>query len=158
MTLLRVKYLCCVLFQLTSSQGGWLCSPCNWWYRSDISTHILTRRMTTVIFKIITEQRISTHILTRRMTNMKKHLHQNRIFQLTSSQGGWLALVLWLLLVELFQLTSSQGGWRLPYWKEAEHHNISTHILTRRMTLRGFLLWRYSGYFNSHPHKEDDLR
>ena len=55
-------------FQLTSSQGGWLC------YRQQVlslfyfSTHILTRRMTfewTFIFRKVA---FSTHILTRRMT------------------------------------------------------------------------------------------
>ena len=33
---------------------------------------------------------------------------------------------------------------------------ISTHILTKRMTLVQQLPWQCSWYFNSHPHEEDD--
>ena len=33
---------------------------------------------------------------------------------------------------------------------------ISTHILTRRMTLVQMIQKRSVDYFNSHPHKEDD--
>ena len=55
-------------------------------------------------------------------------------FQLTSSQGGWQCPVKSSGLSILFQLTSSQGGWR----RHGQHHHkgmdISTHILTRRMT------------------------
>ena len=35
--------------------------------------------------------------------------------------------------------------------------DISTHILTRRMTLLLLLMLLCSQYFNSHPHKEDDF-
>ena len=34
--------------------------------------------------------------------------------------------------------------------------DISTHILTRRMTLHSTMAFRNKKYFNSHPHKEDD--
>ena len=34
--------------------------------------------------------------------------------------------------------------------------NISTHILTRRMTSPDFMPSTRILYFNSHPHKEDD--
>ena len=33
---------------------------------------------------------------------------------------------------------------------------FSTHILTRRMTIRELLAHKYHRLFNSHPHKEDD--
>ena len=55
---------------------------------------------------------ISTHILTRRMTSQQMNLTRRKTFQLTSSQGGW--------LLELY-------------------------------------MFRFAGYFNSHPHKEDDV-
>ena len=35
--------------------------------------------------------------------------------------------------------------------------DISTHILTRRMTVTGTLNRKRPVYFNSHPHKEDDV-
>ena len=33
---------------------------------------------------------------------------------------------------------------------------ISTHILTKRMTSTGDMLWEANLYFNSHPREEDD--
>ena len=36
--------------------------------------------------------------------------------------------------------------------------NISTHILTKRMTCRLERCTKINGYFNSHPHEEDDDR
>ena len=77
-------------------------------------------------------------------------------FQLTSSQGGWLRELRWNWQEQSFQLTSSQGGWQLqrPLLPSYTHFNshphkeddlvmakhqfslfISTHILTRRMTM-----------------------
>ena len=35
--------------------------------------------------------------------------------------------------------------------------DISTHILTKRMTERQWLEHRLMEYFNSHPHEEDDV-
>ena len=37
-----------------------------------------------------------------------------------------------------------------------EHSCISTHILTRRMTTTQYLQKIFKRNFNSHPHKEDD--
>ena len=68
MTVHSVVQLILVLFQLTSSRGGWriLCRcTCNCW---TISTHILTRRMTMSRVYVSIFTHISTHILTRRMT------------------------------------------------------------------------------------------
>ena len=77
---------------------------------------------------------ISTHILTRRMTVSLWNRHTLSVFQLTSSQGGWPIASLNSVSLSVFQLTSSQGGWQ------------------------GFIfILMESEYFNSHPHKEDDL-
>ena len=79
---------------------------------------------------------------------------------------------------EIFQLTSSRRGWQYTLYFLFNCVNISTHILTKRMTSlhcspfspRTFQLtssrrgWRRYGeyvdmdnqYFNSHPHEEDD--
>ena len=40
---------------------------------------------------------------------------------------------------DLFQLTSSRRGWRIWWWKFLYSNRISTHILTKRMTL---FAWR----------------
>ena len=144
-----------VVFQLTSSRGGWpfLCffynSACNISthiltrrmtktfhiiaYDRYISTHILTRRMTDGNFTLFKIKIISTHILTRRMTNMLVALFTTLSFQLTSSRGGWPLAEALEWLKSAFQLTSSRGGWR-----------ISLKILLP------------DNYFNSHPHEEDD--
>ena len=79
----------------------------------------------------------------------------------------------------IFQLTSSRRGWLFHIHLSCSSISISTHILTKRMTmvcgdhvgLSTFQLtssrrgWLYSGiswvgetYFNSHPHVEDDER
>ena len=54
----------------------------------DISTHILTRRMTGLRGATPPCVGISTHILTRRMTAFLNNLVIQLIFQLTSSRGG----------------------------------------------------------------------
>ena len=120
------------IFQLTSSRGGWRmdygCWQWNTYFNShpheeddgygqdmtsqdDISTHILTRRMTMGCFSFRLCGDISTHILTRRMTHIRPFWVWLQVFQLTSSRGGWL------------QTT--------PQHLQALH-------------------------FNSHPHEEDD--
>ena len=58
-------------------------------YRS-ISTHILTKRMTSSIRRERGRKEISTHILTKRMTFFKMLTNSYKIFQLTSSRRGWL--------------------------------------------------------------------
>ena len=55
---------------------------------------------------------ISTHSLTRRLTTCKDRLLRFRVFQLTASQGGWLIPLIRLRFTWPFQLTASQGGWR----------------------------------------------
>ena len=143
------------LFQLTSSRGGWHCSGVfaveAWYFNSHpheeddlvfilqlyhicISTHILTRRMTTSQCKVIWIWTISTHILTRRMTSRLIGVVSTVVFQLTSSRGGWL----W-----------TEG-------KLVSETIISTHILTRRMTFHLGKSVQVLEYFNSHPHEEDD--
>ena len=125
--------LCCFLFQLTSSRGGWPACFLAFWTLFSISTHILTRRMTTVESKRDGTPCISTHILTRRMTSA---------FFPKATHG-------------IFQLTSSRGGWQFTFNESNSCFNISTHILTRRMTVaRTILLTEWN--FNSHPHEEDD--
>ena len=78
------------------------------------------------------------------------------LFQLKSSRRGWRRLIQGYVRTVAFQLTSSRRGWRCLhewcYWQ----NDISTHILTKRMTRPYSLHWRAYQYFNSHPHEEDD--
>ena len=134
MTLFLCRHWTRYIFQLTSSQGGWLLilivvliaryfnshphkeddfDFCRSIWPIYISTHILTRRMTIVYHNRTCSFDISTHILTRRMTNQRNDCNAERC--------------------------------------------ISTHILTRRMTVSAAIVASVScPYFNSHPHKEDD--
>ena len=121
------------LFQLTASQGGW---------------QFLQQRMTfTDTFQLTASQggwRFKT-IWNRTRKNFNsqphkeadafphRHYMNGKRFQLTASQGGWLIAVREQWNRRAFQLTASQGGW-----------------------LRGIPRLKYSGYFNSQPHKEAD--
>ena len=122
-----------------------------------ISTHILTKRMTDRIVYICQWFSISTHILTKRMTGATSVLTRRRgIFQLTSSRRGWRCSGKrewsWMdisthILTKRMTLLGTEGS-IMNY--------ISTHILTKRMTLLDTDRKVSDGYFNSHPHEEDD--
>mgnify|MGYP007115183780 CR=1 FL=1 len=143
-------------FQLTSSQGGWplfhfICTITTYF-----STHILTRRMTTIRALTVLTWIFSTHILTRRMTqrrdhyvygrcifNSHPHKEDDEVIWATSCDIAFSTHILTRRMTcrqfadnryRVFQLTSSQGGWRCG---GIDHGEINT-------------------FFNSHPHKEDD--
>ena len=100
------------------------------------------------------------------------------LFQLTSSRRGWPDGMLIGGSGSIFQLTSSRRGWRectFPYsiLEQISTHiltkrmtvrvvislfvfHISTHILTKRMTLSLYKTLDWNIHFNSHPHEEDD--
>ena len=99
-----------------------------------LSTHILTRRMTSEFLFIQSNYTLSTHILTRRMTFPNESESSPAIFQLTSSQGGWRTKTFQTNWSFFFQLTSSQGGWLHMGKDDKTLIHLSTHILTRRMT------------------------
>ena len=162
------------IFQLTSSRRGWRHRLMRIWTDMNISTHILTKRMTAVLRAHIIAETISTHILTKRMTSrecwhcridyISTHILTKRMtaddwirqrseaFQLTSSRRGWRLCTetretsLWI-----FQLTSSRRGWRNPLISDKELCDISTHILTKRMTaiLNKNNLFKIAYYINN---------
>ena len=187
-------------FQLTSSQGGWRCLEYKevrqWFFNShphkedDIlcrrfiwcrcfSTHILTRRMTTMNRKIWMNRTVfnshphkeddcSKSSPSRYCIFFNSHPHKeddglfpnnfalSESFQLTSSQGGWLECNLQILSNLFFNSH--------PHKEDDNVRDInnrfaifSTHILTRRMTDSNRYLRLYVKLFNSHPHKEDDF-
>ena len=99
-----------------------------------ISTHILTKRMTIVSVIPITSRNISTHILTKRMTEASQNLSLEHIISthiLTKRMTQAFAFMLWWII---FQLTSSRRGWLSSLIILIGSWNISTHILTKRMT------------------------
>ena len=122
-------------FQLTASQGGWrTCTSCAS-VPDFISTHSLTRRLTSFLY--------SSRLIV--------------LFQLTASQGGWRSADRLHRRLHphfnsqphkeadgddgkpidvgfLFQLTASQGGWRRSKIWRKNAWKISTHSLTRRLT------------------------
>ena len=56
----------------------------------------------------------------------------------------------------VFQLTASQGGWHTVLFWDTLQNFISTHSLTRRLTICWAGKQRTPAYFNSQPHKEAD--
>ena len=102
----------------------------------EISTHSLTRRLTTRPCESSGNAFISTHSLTRRLT----------IQACTLSD-----------MPSAFQLTASQGGWHQCWYCSEYAEYISTHSLTRRLTEAFLELLVLTGHFNSQPHKEADI-
>ena len=165
------------LFQLTSSRGGWRYAG----NRCRSSSHFNSHPHEEDDRRIWPYDRkccISTHILTRRMTTVLVQPNAPKLFQLTSSRGGWRFMEEKTVWKITFQLTSSRGGWRYRFVDACRDSVISTHILTRRMTMTKrkkkqertistHILTRrmtrvqknrklVRRYFNSHPHEEDD--
>ena len=156
--------------------------------------HIATTMINTVLFKI------STHIFTKRMTAFRLSLLSPTIFQLTSSRRGWPSYKISFECHFHFNshpheeddLTNEIKILSSIYFNSHPHEeddttseiiklvgcDISTHILTKRMTIfvcivspalkvfqltssrRGWHSFVRSSpfylHFNSHPHEEDD--
>ena len=89
------------------------------------------------------------------MTDNKLFFFHHRTFQLTSSQGGWLLHHCTVSTLGLFQLTSSHGGWlylevaSFPYAFFNSHPHKEDDVRLRS-------IFDQHRLFNSHPHKEDD--
>ena len=62
-------------------------------------------------------------------------------FQLTASQGGWPRMYREIIENSEFQLTASQGGWLSGDSLYSGFVSISTHSLTRRLTVFYFIHW-----------------
>ncbi len=189
-------------FQLTSSRRGWHFSDIRILCKNTISTHILTKRMTfflsylfprSTLFQLTSSRRgwqesvfnisvspcISTHILTKRMTIYQTSLYLFSLY-FNSHPHEEDDKCLFFNFYTLFYFNShpheeddvcgvligtrgkdisthiltkrmtSLSTWWSYLWF------ISTHILTKRMTLWCTHRNKGEGYFNSHPHEEDD--
>ena len=113
--------------------------------------------MTTSLVSYGGSGNISTHILTKRMTRFSQLwwvIH--RVFQLTSSRRGWRVLCHYWHNLEIFQLTSSRRGWlcTLPQVLVSPSFQLTSSRRGWRMSLN---ILQVCFYFNSHPHEEDDM-
>ena len=126
-------------------------------YASGISTHILTKRMTPITSPSCIASDISTHILTKRMTrrlrpsvlaimhfNSHPHEEDDRTFVSLFHHDIFISTHILTKRMTVIPVSMSVAL------------AISTHILTKRMTCLYPIGRPISGYFNSHPHEEDD--
>ena len=81
-----------------------------------------------------------------------------QLFQLTSPRGGWHSADLPNTTHGIFQLTSSRGGWQwcMLLLMKKMYFNSHPHKEddVESYCIKFITIW----YFNSHPHKEDDYR
>ena len=122
-----------------------------------ISTHILTKRMTSCFVKLFIIWHISTHILTKRMTarwfwkrnrtNISTHILTKRMTVRSTLEVGYKTY---------FNSHPHEEDDNLPWFLQFRQVCISTHILTKRMTCCASFVCNRLKYFNSHPHEEDD--
>ena len=148
-------------------------------YIIGISTHSLTRRLTAGTLKDSVYANIFQLTASRGGWREKIYLiDELYVFQLTASRGGWRSNQCPCHRGEQFQLTASRGGWQLSVQKFLDNLGISTHSLTRRLTICLFVLRDFNSisthsltrrltddgipilyaglYFNSQPHEEAD--
>ena len=145
------------------------------WYH--ISTHILTRRMTLSTFHSSSDNlHFNSHPHKEDDAMRIKYTKETISFQLTSSRGGWLKEARKAAGVTHFNSHPHEED-DAAGSRKRRNSIISTHILTRRMTIRhckfatsfpfqltssrgGWRLWKEISHkqhhFNSHPHEEDD--
>ena len=151
------KWAADVSFQLTASRGGWLW-VLKWNY---IRLHFNSQpheEADNHIHIVLNEHGIFQLTASRggwRMGDMK--IGMTETFQLTASRGGWPKAQVYLVSTYQFQLTASRGGWQCLGWMRGERNDISTHSLTRRLTVLWRLVRQKYLHFNSQPHEEADI-
>ena len=167
------------LFQLTASRRGWQSECSRRECAKDISTHSLTKRLTSfrryiawfVLFQLTASRRgwlpgrnhlylhfeISTHSLTKRLTENRPEWSgwwEISTHSLTKRLTVYIRL---LQEVRVFQLTASRRGWLCLWHCGRGRTYISTHSLTKRLTSAVMLPPFPVIYFNSQPHEEADV-
>ena len=121
-------------FQLTASQGGWRKTRVSFW----LITHFNSQPH---------KEADCTEVIT---------MTREQAFQLTASQGGWRSGAASRPPATVhFNSQPHKEADPITYKTRASHY-ISTHSLTRRLTLLCFAGSRTLMYFNSQPHKEAD--
>ena len=134
MTYLSCHLLTFVLFQLTSSQGGWRCNKWTEWKDKFFNSHPHKEDDSLLLIHLSNMYFFNSHPHKEDDVESEADWTDAETFQLTSSQGGWHLKNFFCSYRYNFQLTSSQGGWRSMAMVCALHPYFSTHILTRRMT------------------------
>ena len=142
-------------FQLTSSQGGWRYFFSLLLWKQLFNSHPHKEDDLSICLHAAFGT-FSTHILTRRMTTDSVGDCMFKLFQFTSSQGGWRTVSLLLARLSIFSTHILTRRMTVVWWWMYSFLFFSTHILTRRMTSNSTLSYIGTWIFNSHPHKEDD--
>ena len=102
-------------------------------------------------------QEISTHILTKRMTtDLWKDTSMEMDFNSHPHEEDDSAYFSFDNIQSTFQLTSSRRGWHQSKVKTNEIENFNSHPHEEDDSSR-FRISTLSEYFNSHPHEEDDF-
>ena len=138
-----VKFSVCryiIVFQLTASRRGWPDS-------ASLSSRYLYfnsqphEEADGIVCNCYAVSYISTHSLTKRLTVSSVIVMQFHTFQLTASRRGWLCPSLIPLSFSTFQLTASRRGWHEKAFQNTVKVCISTHSLTKRLTIGLCFLW-----------------
>ena len=168
------------IFQLTSSRRGWHSFRVLILLYKYFNSHPHEEDDDVSVLFCYYKQIISTHILTKRMTTLWGHINIiPTTFQLTSSRRGWRCKRWFLgdgMIISTHILTKRMTEWWKQwlcwnwYFNSHPHEEddgspkpagsniiISTHILTKRMTVISVFHWVSTNHFNSHPHEEDDV-
>ena len=124
----------------------------------DISTHSLSRRLTRRKRKRLPQLKFQLTASQGGWLALYEHILNSLSFQLTASQGGWPGLICTYFEFLLFQLTASQGGWRILSKSIFLIPVISTHSLSRRLTFDEEFPHYHLLHFNSQPLKEADFK
>ena len=149
--------LCCVYrkFQLTSSRRGWL--PRFLHSLPDLYFNSHPHEEDDDSLRLLNcHTDISTHILTKRMTIYgTTNRTATRTFQLTSSRRGWLTILIWRRMLWYFNSHPHEEDDRFRFRKLQAFHYFNSHPHEEddNDKRKGRGIWKY---FNSHPHEEDD--
>ena len=120
-----------------------------------ISTHSLTKRLTNGQWECIFICCISTHSLTKRLTTWFTPVADNPLFQLTASRRGWPIRAISFSIFNYFNSQPHEEADQIIF-RCLYVYIISTHSLTKRLTVSARIFVSVSENFNSQPHEDAD--
>ena len=168
------------LFQLTASRRGWQLFLERHILHEWISTHSLTKRLTTTanapmifpsLFQLTASRRgwLFQCIIPSSVVHFNSQPHEEAdsktfacnnqavIFQLTASRRGWPYFFCQIPLAKGISTHSLTKRLTLLHGNHVISSHISTHSLTKRLTAAGVTVPAGPVDFNSQPHEEADL-
>ena len=168
------------LFQLTASRRGWQLFLERHILHEWISTHSLTKRLTTTanapmifpsLFQLTASRRgwLFQCIIPSSVVHFNSQPHEEAdsktfacnnqavIFQLTASRRGWPYFFCQIPLAKGISTHSLTKRLTLLHGIHVISGHISTHSLTKRLTAAGVTVPAGPVDFNSQPHEEADL-